>query len=138
MRVDTGRAARSALGAVVLGTALALLLQVLPAYGDDGGFARDDTATTVRGRAVDLDVTANDDGDGLRVVAVSEPEHGSAQVLDERTIRYQPDPDFTGTDSFRYEVRRGEDRDRATVTITVTEPLTVRTGKRWRVLVPAR
>jgi hypothetical protein len=69
-----------------------------------------------------IDVTANDtdvDGGGPSVVDVSDPGHGTAQA-NIGGARYQPDPDFSGTDTFTYTISDVEGgQDTATVTVTV-------------------
>lgn len=91
--------------------------------------ANDDSATTTEGTAVDVNVASNDYG--LGVAYVGEPNHGTAQLIQGSTIRYTPDPGFTGTDSFIYTVSgclqchngwcSEPDYDTATVTVTVNE-----------------
>ncbi|MFO0747195.1 MAG: Ig-like domain-containing protein [Myxococcota bacterium] len=79
-----------------------------------------DSGTTVMNAAVALPVTDNDsdpEGDVLTITAIpSGPEHGSADFGEARII-YTPDPDFSGSDSFTYEVC---DPDGACATTTVT------------------
>lgn len=68
--------------------------------------ARADTARTRAATSVDIPVLDNDsdpDGDVIRVESISaQPAGGSADVNDDGTITYVPDPAFAGTDSFRY------------------------------------
>ncbi len=44
------------------------------------------------------------DGDLLTTVLTSAPGNGSASVNLDGTVRYTPDPGFTGSDSFTYQV----------------------------------
>jgi hypothetical protein len=83
--------------------------------------ANDDSATTDEDTFVLVDVLVNDsnpDGDLLTIASVSDPEHGTASIGGNQ-IRYTPDPDYCGTDSFSYTVSDGADTDTAQVTVTV-------------------
>ncbi|MBL8788377.1 MAG: tandem-95 repeat protein, partial [Deltaproteobacteria bacterium] len=87
--------------------------------------ARDDVATTPEDTAVLVAVLINDedaDGDPLTVAAIfSEPRHGTATLLPDNTILYEPGSDYIGTDVFAY--RACDDRglcDQAYVVVTVT------------------
>lgn len=83
----------------------------------------DDAAATEEGQAVVIDVLANDtdpDGDPLTVVGTTDPLNGTASVNADSTVTYQPDPAFTGVDSFDYEVCDPEGAcGTATVDVTV-------------------
>ena len=90
--------------------------------------ARPDEARTRPGRAVDVQVTLNDsdpDGDPVRVVSILQQGEGGVASLvavesalprdaegaapfDGQTLRYEPRPDFTGTDKIRYVLTDGE------------------------------
>ena len=64
-----------------------------------------DLATVSRNGEVLINVLANDsdpDGDPLAVDGIDPPRHGSVFPNSDSTLRYRPDPDFTGADSFRY------------------------------------
>lgn len=84
--------------------------------------AEDDSAVTAEATAVNIDVLANDtdDGDQLTVSIVTGPANGSAVVAADNSISYEPEPGFSGTDSFVYELDDGSATDLATVSITVT------------------
>ena len=86
--------------------------------------AANDTATTLQGVAILINVTANDsdpDGDALTITIDSPPGHGTAQV-ENGQIRYTPNTGFVGADSFTYIVSDGKGGTAtATVTITVTD-----------------
>ena len=90
--------------------------------------ADDDTATTPEGTAVLIDVTANDtdvDGnlDPSTVNVTAGPTDGTVACDAAGVCTYTPDPLFTGTDSFVYEVCDTDGEcDTASVTITVTPP----------------
>lgn len=77
---------------------------------------KDDEAQTEFNRAITVNVLENDpDAKQLKLTNVSEPENGTAQ-LEDRSITYQPNDGFVGTDSFQYTVR---DRQGSTATATV-------------------
>lgn len=64
----------------------------------------DDAAVAAEDTAVNVSVLANDltDGSPLAIVAVSTPSNGTASIVGS-AIRYQPDPNFAGSDSFTYD-----------------------------------
>ncbi|MEE4361497.1 MAG: Ig-like domain-containing protein, partial [Pseudomonadales bacterium] len=76
---------------------------------------------------IDINVTANDtdveddpsdlDLLGGGAAIVSGPSNGTATRENDREIRYIPDPNFSGTDSFTYAI---EDQDGGVATATVT------------------
>ena len=76
----------------------------------------EDTPTTI---AV-LDNDSDMDGDALVVTAVSNPTHGSAALNQDSTVRYAPDANYSGFDTFFYTLsdgRGGTDTGRVTVTV---------------------
>ena len=90
--------------------------------------AMDDAKTTDFEREISIQVTANDsdpDGDTPRLLGspiVTPPLHGTAVRGDSTRIRYTPAPEFSGVDTFVYEVADGFGlTDTATVTVTVLE-----------------
>ena len=84
--------------------------------------ARADAAETPYEVSALIDVLANDsdpDGDTLRVVAATSPEHGTARA-EAGGVRYSPSAGYEGTDRFRYAVADpGGLSATATVTVTV-------------------
>jgi outer membrane autotransporter protein len=87
-------------------------------------FARDDDATTQAGQSVTINVLANDTGEGLTVVGVTQPANGSAAISGDAVV-YTPNPGFASppADTFTYTVRdRFERTATATVTVTVIPP----------------
>ncbi|MCA9514704.1 MAG: tandem-95 repeat protein, partial [Myxococcales bacterium] len=69
--------------------------------------AVDDEATVDEDGEVVIPVRANDsdpDGDTLTVVSASDPPHGTAVVTGDGDVRYTPDADFAGTETFTYVV----------------------------------
>ncbi|MBB3710815.1 Ca2+-binding RTX toxin-like protein [Limimaricola variabilis] len=87
--------------------------------------ARDDSASTERDMAINIDVLANDsdpDGDSLRVSEVW-ADHGEVYVDEDGSLRYTPEPGFTGDVTISYKVT--DDRggfDDATVALRVQCP----------------
>jgi hypothetical protein len=100
---------------------------------NDPPVANDDSATILEDGVAILDVTAsvltpvlaNDtdvDGDTLTIVAVTTPANGNATITGNGTsIMYTPDQDFSGLDSFDYEITDGYLNDTATVSVNVTQ-----------------
>jgi hypothetical protein len=74
--------------------------------------ADDDSASTSENTPVTIDVLDGDSdpdsGQTIKVVSVSEPTHGAAEIIDggddAGKVRYTPDTDYRGTDSFEYTV----------------------------------
>ena len=85
--------------------------------------AGDDTATTVEDQSTTIDVLANDsdpDGDPIKVGSVSDPPHGKAAINANGTIKYTPDANFSGTDTFTYTVTDTDKADTGSVTVRVS------------------
>ncbi|WP_170113414.1 Ig-like domain-containing protein [Ahniella affigens] len=86
-----------------------------------GPAAANDTNTTSRGTASNISVLANDtdpDGDALTITTVGNPANGTA-VISGSSIRYTPNANFVGTDTFSYTISDGRNGT-ATATVTVT------------------
>ncbi len=86
--------------------------------------AVNDSAETVSGQPVAIDVLDNDDANGggeLSVQSVGTPGHGTARISDGKVV-YTPDASFTGTDTFTYTAATTFGTDAATVTVTVGAP----------------
>ena len=80
----------------------------------------EDEATTPEDTSVDIDVLANDDdpdGGELTLVDVTPPDQGTATIVG-GLVRYTPNPNFHGTDTFEYTVE-DELGEPATATVTV-------------------
>jgi hypothetical protein len=70
-------------------------------------------------RALDNDI--DQDGDPLTIIDIDEPTNGSAEIASEdNAIRYTPDTDFIGQDSFSYTVSDGEGGDDGAALVYVT------------------
>jgi large repetitive protein len=91
---------------------------------DDAPVANDDSDSTNEGQSVDIDVLANDtdiDSGSLTINpgSVSDPPHGSAFVVAGK-IRYTPNLNYNGTDSFTYRADDGPLlSNAATVVVTI-------------------
>jgi methionine-rich copper-binding protein CopC len=102
MRSRTSRA-----GLVLLGAMLALLLTATAAHaGLLFPQANDDTASTTKNHAVNINVLANDTVPSGFVISAVEiedsPQHGTATVNADKTIHYVPDDGYTGDDFMMY------------------------------------
>ena len=90
---------------------------------NDAPVARDDASATDEDTPLVLEVRGNDsdaDGDVLTVSIITAPAHGALTLQPDGTLRYTPDIDFNGGDSFGYQVSDGTlSSNPATVTITV-------------------
>ena len=86
--------------------------------------AVDDAITTNEDTAVDIAVRANDtdpDGDALTVQSVGQGAHGSVSINPDGSVRYDPNANYSGADSFTYTLSDGNGgTDTATVNVTVT------------------
>lgn len=86
--------------------------------------ANNDSAVTQKGRAVTLDVLANDtdaDQDPLSISAFGQAANGTVTLNSNGTLTYTPRATFEGADSFTYQASDGRGgTDSATVQIQVT------------------
>ncbi|MFY9826644.1 MAG: Ig-like domain-containing protein, partial [Thermoanaerobaculia bacterium] len=98
---------------------------------NDAPVAVNDTAATVAGSAVTVNVLANDsdiDSPTLTVTAVTQGAHGAVAINPDKTVTYTAGL-FVGTDSFTYTLSDGNGGTATgTVTVTVTAPPRVATG----------
>ena len=88
---------------------------------DDPVTATDDAATVAEDDSIVIPALGNDasaDG-GLVITSVTAPVNGTASNGG-ATITYDPDPDFSGSDTFDYVVEDAFGGDSATATVTVT------------------
>jgi hypothetical protein len=88
---------------------------------DNPVVANDDTADTGAGAPVQIAVVSNDSGGagGLKVVSVTQPANGKAEVSGDTGVRYTPNEGFSGTDTFNYTVSDGNVNATGTVTVNV-------------------
>jgi VCBS repeat-containing protein len=76
---------------------------------NDAPVAVADSASTIAGTPVLLDVLANDtdvDGDPLTIASVGNAANGTVQIVNGQ-VRYSPNAGFTGSDSFTYSIADG-------------------------------
>ena len=90
---------------------------------DNDPEANDDAVTTNEDMPVIINVLANDrdaNSDPLNVVVLTAPAHGMVVANLDGTVTYTPDLNYSGIDSFTYQVDDGNgNTDSAAVTITV-------------------
>lgn len=86
-----------------------------------GPVAMDDIAVAPTGGSADIDVLSNDidrSGDPIRISEVGPAASGSVAFSTPTTLFYQPNPGFTGRDSFTYTITDDKDgSNQATVTV---------------------
>ena len=91
---------------------------------NDAPVAHNDVATTDEDTNVTINVLANDtdiDGDTLQVISVGPASHGSVAIDGNSSVKYTPNSNFNGTDTFTYQVTDPSGAGSyATVTVTVT------------------
>jgi hypothetical protein len=83
---------------------------------------------TGKGATLDIDVlvvATIAEGDDVSIVSVDDPEHGTAEIIAEGEtwlIRYTPDPDFEGSETFSYTIAGLTGSDSGTITVTINRP----------------
>jgi Ca2+-binding RTX toxin-like protein len=89
---------------------------------NDAPVAEDDEADVDEDSSVLINVLGNDtdpDSDPLFITEVGTPANGTAEI-EAGQIRYEPNSDFNGTDTFTYTISDGNGgTDTATVTVTI-------------------
>jgi subtilisin family serine protease len=95
-----------------------------PPIASGAPVAADDAATTAEDTPTDVAVLANDtdpNGDTPSVTGATDPANGTTAIEPDGTVRYTPDPDYVGTDTFDYTVGDGTgNSDTGSVAVTVT------------------
>ncbi|MET1012388.1 MAG: Ig-like domain-containing protein, partial [Actinomycetota bacterium] len=99
-----------------------------PVAVDDSATVAEDDDVLIDAAADDSTGPANESDQSLTITGVGSPSHGTA-VLEAGQIRYTPDPDYNGPDSFTYTVTddgttgglADPRSDTATVSVTVSE-----------------
>jgi len=109
---------------VLSSSAQSVLITVLPV--NDAPTVSDGSYTTPEDTTLVVDapgvLTGSDDveGDGVTVVIVDQPDHGTVVLNPDGSFTYTPDPDFEGEDTFTFVGNDGtDDSNPATVVITV-------------------
>ena len=86
-----------------------------------------DTASTLNGESITIDVLANDsdpDGDTLTISAVGTPSTGDVTIVDNELV-YSPPAQAMGEITFSYDVTDGEKTVSSSVTITNEQQITI-------------
>ena len=90
---------------------------------DAAPVATTDAATTDEDTPVNVSVLSNDadpDGDALSVVSVTQAANGAVGINPDKTVRYAPNANYFGADSFSYTVDDGHGgQSTANVSVTV-------------------
>ncbi|UTJ07929.1 tandem-95 repeat protein [Arcobacter roscoffensis] len=90
-----------------------------------GPDAVDDTKSLSENSAININVLNNDtdpDNDTLTVTSVTQPTNGTVSINSDGTIKYTPNSEYIGNDSFTYTISDGNGgTDTATVTLTVNK-----------------
>ena len=88
---------------------------------DDAGYSVNENFTlTVSAAEGVLASTSDADADLLHAVLLTEAAHGSVDLADDGSFVYYPDPDYSGPDSFSYQVSDGAlDSNVGVVSLTV-------------------
>ncbi|GFZ33597.1 hypothetical protein CSC2_41230 [Clostridium zeae] len=89
---------------------------------NDAPVANDDTVSTNVNTSVDLNALSNDtdaENNTLNITSITEPEHGTAVINSNGTIKYIPDENYHGPDSFTYTINDGQGGS-ATGTVNIT------------------
>lgn len=90
---------------------------------NDPPTAHSDVVTTAQGMETTISVLENDtdpDGDVLSIVGVSNSSNASLEIDLTGTVRYGPNPGFTGQDSFQYTITDGQYESTAAVLVNIT------------------
>lgn len=140
--VDATRQPFGPCDAVPVPDAPPFCLELSTAVFTDAGLppsAGPDTASTMAGNPVDIDVLTNDtlQGAPTPLTGVSDPAHGTATVIESahaaaaprtlaasapQLIRYTPAPGFVGVDTLTYTVTTANGTATGHVSVTVTAP----------------
>ena len=93
-----------------------------PTTGGNTPVAANDSITTDEDTQVNINVLENDeDGDNLTISSVGSGSNGTTAIVNNQIV-YTPEANFTGADSFSYEISDGNGvTDTAEVTVTVNE-----------------
>ena len=105
------------------GTATAVVSMTVTSI-NDAPVANADAATVAEDGAVNVAVLTNDtdaDGDTLAVASVTQGAHGAVVINPDRSVKYTPAANYSGSDAFTYTISDGNGGTAtAAVTINVT------------------
>ncbi len=108
--------------------------QVAVTVSDTAPVAVDDTASTSKGAAIDINVLGNDtdaDGDALAISGTPTALHGTVSVNGDGTLHYTPNAGYTGADTISYTVTDGTLSDTGAVAVTVSDTAPVAVGDNY-------
>ncbi|WP_130470124.1 Ig-like domain-containing protein, partial [Candidatus Magnetaquicoccus inordinatus] len=97
-------------------------VQDAPVAGADAFTTEEDSPLSLSAGqwlANDVDV----DGDSLRAQVIQGPQHGQLIALGNDLYRYQPDLNFNGVDTFRYQVEDGQGNSSSALVTLVVAPI---------------
>lgn len=90
---------------------------------NDAPDAVDDTVNINEDSTVNINVLANDtdvENNTLTIKSITQPSHGTTVVNPDKTIKYVPNANYNGTDTFTYTISDGKGgKDTATVTVNI-------------------
>ncbi|RQH27702.1 DUF4347 domain-containing protein [Okeania hirsuta] len=114
-------------GDATIGQPATAILEILEDEVSPPPIANPDTATTTQGNPpITIDVLANDTGEFLNIITVDNfTTAGNNATINNNQIIYTPLPEFSGTDTFTYEISDGNNNtpnSSATVNVTVDSP----------------
>lgn len=102
-------------------TTVTIAVAIAPTAVADAYTVNEDTLLTVNVADGVLDNDTDPDSTTLTAIAVTQPTNGTLSLAADGSFTYQPDPNFSGTDSFTYRASDGvANSSIATVTLTVT------------------
>jgi len=93
---------------------------------NDAPVAQDDSENTLENTLVVIDVLANDydvDGDALNIQSFTPGSNGSVVDNGDKTLSYAPNADFTGADSFTYQIDDGSELNDTAIVNVIVNPI---------------
>jgi gliding motility-associated-like protein len=107
-------------------TDTAIIVVSVPCLPSLPPVAVDDTVATTPNTPINIPVLDNDfdpNGDTIIIVDIStNPQNGTAQIINDSTILYTPNTDFIGCDTFAYVITDGTGNDTAQVVVCTGNP----------------
>ncbi|MFC1782774.1 SUMF1/EgtB/PvdO family nonheme iron enzyme [Planctomycetota bacterium] len=92
---------------------------IAPVANDDAYEVDEDNVLIVEAIDGVLSNDTDEDGDPLKAIKVSDPEHGILVLNEDGSFTYTPDLDYNGLDSFTYKACDGQEPSEV-VTVTIT------------------